>query len=127
MIASTEAGIIIGTESWLNSNINSSEVFPPHFKSYRHDCQDGSQGGGVFLLLSDTYTSDEPAELNPPGEYEVVWCKIKVKGDRDLYVGAFYKPPFKTAPEYLDMLTSAFSGYPGVRTYGWAVTLTLQT
>jgi hypothetical protein len=39
MIASTQADIVIGSESWLDSSVSSSEVFPPQFKSYRRDRQ----------------------------------------------------------------------------------------
>ena len=34
---STNAEIIIGTESWLNETIDNREIFPPYFKVFRKD------------------------------------------------------------------------------------------
>ena len=63
MIESTQADIVIGTESWLDDSIKSSEIFPSNFRSYRRDCSTGARGGGVFLLVSDKFQSNEPEEL----------------------------------------------------------------
>ena len=40
--------IIFGTESWLNSNIESNEIFPNGYKIFRKDRPDDYHGGGVF-------------------------------------------------------------------------------
>ncbi|KAH3819928.1 hypothetical protein DPMN_121672 [Dreissena polymorpha] len=61
----------------------------PECKSYRRDRQNNAEGGGVFLLVSNKYASDEPAGVNPPDDCEVVWCKIKVKGALDWLGGDF--------------------------------------
>jgi len=111
MISSTQAGIVIGTESWLNNNINSSEVFPPNFKAYRRDRQKG-HGGGVFILVADKYTSEEPEELSLNEDCEAVWSRVKIKGAQDLCIGSFYKPPSKTDPHYLDLLQSVLTRIP---------------
>ena len=63
MIDSTQADIIIGTESWLDGSIKSSEGFPSDFNAYQRDRNMGTQGGGVFLLVSEQYQSNEPEEL----------------------------------------------------------------
>ena len=111
MIESTQADIVIGTESWLDGSIRSSEVFPSNFRPYRRDRSTGAQGGGVFLLVSDKFQSNEPEELQSD-HCEVVWSRIKIKGVQDLYVGAFYRPPSATEPEYLDHLSSCLSRIP---------------
>ena len=74
MIESTQADIVIGSESWLDPSISSSEVFPPNFTSFRNDRS--GKGGGVFLLVSNKYDSQEPEELKAGDECEVVWAKI---------------------------------------------------
>ena len=51
IIESTQADIVIGTESWLNPSIKSQEVFPSDFNCYRKDRSTG-EGGGVFILVS---------------------------------------------------------------------------
>ena len=51
IIESTQADIVIGTESWLNPSIKPQEVFPSDFNCYRKDRSTG-EGGGVFILVS---------------------------------------------------------------------------
>ena len=110
MIDSTQADIIIGTESWLDGSIKSSEVFPSNFKAYRRDRTTGIHGG-VFVLVSEQYQSNEPEELKTDN-CEVVWSKIKIKGVQDLYVGAFYKPPKTTDPAYRVGKKYRYAGIP---------------
>ncbi|XP_052788794.1 uncharacterized protein LOC128223557 [Mya arenaria] len=112
MITASQADIIIGTESWLDESICSAEVFPPNFTPYRRDRSTGSQGGGVFILVSNKYTSDSPVELTDESNIEMVWCRLKVIGSRHLYIGAFYKPPSTSDPEYLECLANTLSRIP---------------
>ena len=52
LISSLQADIIIiGSETWLNSGVKSSEIFPDNFKSYWRDIPNGA-GAGVFLPVS---------------------------------------------------------------------------
>ena len=51
IIESTQADIVIGTESWLTPSIKSPEVLPSYFNCYRKDSSTG-EGGGVFILVS---------------------------------------------------------------------------
>ena len=80
--------IICGTESWLNSNIKSSEVFPTNFTVYRKDRS--RLGGGVFLLIRNELISTEEKDLT--AECESVWARIKLQNSKDLIVGSFYMP-----------------------------------
>ena len=107
---------MIGSESWLNPSISSSEVFPGNYISYRND-RSNKEGGGVFLLISDIYVSHEPEELKAGNDCELVWAKMKIKGTNDLYIGSFYKPPDKDRPDkdrpdYLDQLQKYMSIIP---------------
>jgi len=86
MISSTQADIILGTESWLDESVKSAEVFPHNFKPYRRDRKTGKQGGGDFILVSTNLESEEPTELTVDEELEVVWSKIKIKGSQHLYL-----------------------------------------
>ena len=61
MVTATNANIIIGNESWLDSTINSNEVFPNGFKVFRKDRN--KQGGGVFILIADNLECDEVTTL----------------------------------------------------------------
>ncbi|XP_071476520.1 uncharacterized protein [Diadema antillarum] len=49
LIESTEPSIIIGTETWLNSSVYTSEIFPPNYNVVRKDRQDGY--GGVLIAV----------------------------------------------------------------------------
>jgi len=62
LIQAVQPDIIIGNESWLHDNIQSSEVFPADYNIYRKDRKSDAHGG-VFMLVSNKYLSSEPAEL----------------------------------------------------------------
>ena len=71
---STNAEIIIGTESWLNETIDSREIFPPNFKVFRKDrCE--RTGGGVFIAVDCSL--DSHIIKNPPDSTESVWCCMR--------------------------------------------------
>jgi hypothetical protein len=78
MLETTRADVIIGSESWLNPEIASSEVFPPGFNVYRRDRPRGT-GGGVFILVSDNLDSREPEEMKvtTDTDCELVWAATR--------------------------------------------------
>ena len=65
-IESTEPDIILGTESWLSSDIHDSECFQSGYSVYRKDRN--CHGGGVFILVRSTITSTEVVEIEPKAE-----------------------------------------------------------
>ena len=89
---------VCATESWLHgvkpggaidkNAILSSEIFPSHYKAYRNDRS--SLGGGVFILAREDILSVEEPEYVTNCELE--WVKIKIQGNKDLHIGAFYMP-----------------------------------
>jgi hypothetical protein len=97
---STKPDIIIGNESWLHKDIQSTEVFPSGYIPYRNDRKTDAHGG-VFILVSEKYLSSEPSELKSEETSEQLWIKLQIKGSPDLYIGSFYKPPKITDEEYL--------------------------
>ena len=107
MITSLQADIIIGSESWLNPSIKSSEVFLDGFNCYPRD-RPGGTGGGVFLLVSKQFDSSEPEDLNVDNntDCEMVWAKVKIQGSADLYIGSIYRPSDNGDQEYLQHLHS---------------------
>ena len=113
LVSSLKADVVIGSESWLNSSIKSSEVFPDGFDAYRRDRHDG-RSGVVFLLVSQHYESRQPEELTVGSnvDCEAVWVKVKVQGSSDHYIGSFYRPPDKTNPKYLQELQSIMRHIP---------------
>ena len=111
IIESTQAEIVIGTESWLKRSIKSPDVLPSYFNCYRKDRSSG-EGGSVFILDSKKYESEEPEELKVDNNCELVWTKIKVRGSKDIYVGSFYRPPNNIDAEYLGTLESYLARIP---------------
>jgi hypothetical protein len=59
---STKPDILIGNESWLHKDIQSTEVFTSRYIPYRNDRKTYAHGG-VFILVSEKYLSSEPSEL----------------------------------------------------------------
>ena len=53
LIDSADPCVIIGTETWLNSRIHSSEIFPINYEVIRHDREDGY--AGVLLVIRKDY------------------------------------------------------------------------
>ena len=37
---------------------------------------------GVFLLVSDKYESEEPEEMKVDNDCELIWAKLKIKGQK---------------------------------------------
>jgi hypothetical protein len=60
--------IIIGTETWLNSNIHSSELFSPSYSVYRKDGY-----SGVLLAIRSDLVS-EHLEVETSTE-SIIWIK----------------------------------------------------
>ena len=89
LIQSVDVDIIIGTESWLNSSIKSSEIFPSNMNIFRKD-REGSKGGGVFIAVSDKYIVSHQPQLET--ECELLWIKLETTGNKSTYIGAFYRP-----------------------------------
>jgi len=96
LVETSKPDIMIGTESWLSNDIQSTEIFPSGFTSYRKDRKTDSHGG-IFILVSGKYLSSEPTDDSS----EQLWVKLQVKGTPDLYIGSFYKPPKITDDECL--------------------------
>jgi hypothetical protein len=111
IIESTQADIVIGTESWLTPSIKSPEVLPSDFNCYRKDSSTG-EGGGVFILVSKKYESEEPEELKVDNNCDFAWTKIKVGGSKDIYVGSFYRLPNNIDAEYIGTLESYLARIP---------------
>ena len=82
--------MIVGTESWLNPSVKSSEIFAPQFEVFRQDRSDGY--GGVFLACSKMYNWESFGFTNSYNNVEVVACKLKLNHHL-LIILAVYRPP----------------------------------
>jgi hypothetical protein len=89
LIGSTDADVVIGTESWLSNEIADTEIFPKSYAIYRKD-RTARTGGGVFIAVKDEFVSR--AEIFPDNDLESVWCSIKCSTKR-IFICSYYRPP----------------------------------
>ena len=80
--------VIIGSESWLNPSISSSEIFPPKFMVFRKDREDGY--GSVFLACTRDFAWQELALQT---SCEAVACKTVLNNHQSLIIISIYRPP----------------------------------
>ena len=101
LIESSEPKIILGTETWLNKNISSSEIFSPDFSVHRKDRED--EYGGVLIAVKSNL-QHEPIQCNDA--IEAKFIKITNVDKHCLIVGSVYRPP-NSSLEYMEALCSA--------------------
>ena len=84
--------IVVGTESWLTSKHIDSEFFPKSlgFTLFRQVREADTRGGGVFILVTDTFFATEQKQLKT--NCETNWVKIDMIMSKPLYVAAYYRP-----------------------------------
>ena len=82
--------ILAGTESWLNENISSSEIFPDSYIVHRKDRQTGP-GGGVFQANRDDLIVTHRTDLDT--DCEIIWTQTQLAGKKPLMIGTYYRPP----------------------------------
>ena len=78
---------MIGTETWLDSNIKDSEIFPSGYKLHRKDRT--TNGGGVLIAIKEEYNSEDVPELDT--SCEIIWARIKLIGNGNVYVCSYYR------------------------------------
>ncbi|KAL8615260.1 hypothetical protein ACOMHN_051752 [Nucella lapillus] len=104
LLQSLRPDVLIGTETWLDQDIASSELFPPEYKIYRRDRN--RNGGGVLIAVLKTLVTTEEPDLCPHIPCEILWIKIKMKNRRDLLIGSYYRPDDGDEPSQLRMAES---------------------
>ena len=80
--------IIIATETWLDNTITNNELEMPHHTVYRRDRSTGP-GGGVLIAVASNIRS---SLIKTATTSEILWVKLSCHGQRDLLIGAFYRP-----------------------------------
>ena len=88
LVDSTKPDIIVATETWLDSNIKNSEILPEDYEVFRKDMN--RNGGGVLIAVRKELDCYEVPEFQE--DCELVWARIKLRGQRTLYICAFYRP-----------------------------------
>ena len=94
LLDTTKPDVIIGTETWLDSSISSSEYFPANrYTVYRRDIPPNSKGqshGGVLIAINSEFYSTEINSLQT--DCEIVWVELTSQNSRKLLLSSFYRP-----------------------------------
>lgn len=94
--------IIVLIETWLNKNIQSSELFDPKewivFRCDKADVGDNRRDGGVLIAIRAHYMVTRVNVVND-SHIEQVWTELKFI-DRSLFLGATYLPPSSSEETY---------------------------
>jgi hypothetical protein len=95
--------IIIGTESHLSPEVNSSEIFPPDFHVYRNDrdCH-----GGTLIAIRKVYNAIRRTDLE--SDCEIIWTEVFTSNKQSTLIGSFYRPP-SSPPSIMDSLEESLS------------------
>ena len=110
IIDSAKPDIIIGTVTWLDNTIQSTEFFPTDmFNVFRKDRPPNNKNkshGGVLLAMTKACISPEVKELQT--NCKIVWAEIYITGTKTILVGSYYRPPPDegTSLEQLEILLS---------------------
>ena len=106
IINTAKPDILIFTETWLNSNISSSEILPPglQYELFRRDRSDGY--GGVAVAVSRSF---DAKHLHTAEDCEALFVELDVTTNKrqkeSLIVGAVYRPP-SSRDDYMESLCS---------------------
>ena len=99
--------IVLGNESWLMSDINSSEIFPESYKVYRKDRDNNSRGGGVFQAVKNDLIMTHRSEWD--SDCEIIWTQCQLAGIRtakSIYFGSYYRPNISDTESLEELNTS---------------------
>lgn len=119
--------IILGTETWLNSDVPSELLLDSDFSIYRKD-RTHRRGGGVLIAIKGL----ESAAVTVTTNLELLWVEIKISFQK-FVLGVCYRPPnsgrdfvdelgtsleevFLTYPDNIIILAGDFN-FPGIN---WA-------
>ena len=104
LIDSADPTIIIGTETWLNSSIHNTEIFPSAYDVIRKDRSDDY--GGVLLAIKKDFIYDR-VEIDSSAE--CVFAKFTMAKDKTLIVGSMHRPTDNDV-QYMETLCSCAEG-----------------
>ncbi|XP_055589243.1 uncharacterized protein LOC129741528 [Uranotaenia lowii] len=106
-VSDPEYDVIVLTETWLNDEITSVQLFGHHYNVYRRD-RDPTitglrRGGGVLVAVSNRFTSFPVTVVNETElNVEHLWVAIETN-QRKIYIGVVYLSPDDASdPSILD-------------------------
>ena len=90
LVDTSDPDIIFGTETWLNNNITSSEIFPSDMNYYvvRKEGEDGY--GGVLIAITKNFIFEA---ITVKQKVQCQFLKIQLSNSKSLLIGCIYRPP----------------------------------
>ena len=90
--------IIIGTETWLLSGVENSELLLDDYDIYRRN-RDG-RGGGVLIAIKKNLNR---REISKSTTSEVIFCSLDLSDGKQLVIGAVYRPCSYTLDQCIEI------------------------
>ena len=100
-------GIVMITETYLDSTIATSEIFPSNYTVYRLDRN--RHGGGVLIAVLEAFNSFACPQFTRP-DIELLWIQLLVTS-KPIMFGVSYRPP-SSPDSYLMELQHSLSLLP---------------
>ncbi|KAK6178593.1 hypothetical protein SNE40_013347 [Patella caerulea] len=99
MIDSTDPDIILGTETWLDGNVESTEFLPDRmgYKVARKDRPTDPHGGVLIAAKNEILMTDIKTYSS-----EMISATLSLDKGKKVLVAVFYRPPDKTDQLYLE-------------------------
>ena len=76
---------ILGTESWLDKDNTTSEIFSPEYQVLCRDRNSKARGGGVFIAVKKHYDMTLLPDLQT--DCEILWAKVQISASKSLTLG----------------------------------------
>ena len=105
LITEHNPNTICGTESHLNADYHTAEVFPPDFNVTRKE-RPAAGDGGVFIAAHSKYLAT--CESSFDSDCEIVWMKMNIQGVKPLNISCYYRPSDSNASNVYELSNSLY-------------------
>ena len=113
IVCCNEVDIVVLTETWLNSQVKSTEILNESFTIYRRDrdpdCE-STRGGGVLIAVNNVFSSNlvYNSEVN-----EIIAVELTSTKQTNILFVACYRPPGSDATQFNNDMYSFLLTYSG--------------
>ncbi|XP_053380036.1 uncharacterized protein LOC128548696 [Mercenaria mercenaria] len=105
LVESARPDVILGTETWLSKDVNSSEIFDESlgFDVYRNDRADNTHGRVLIAVKKELNVTDVKCSKT----VELISGSIQTKSKKIVF-SSYYRPPGRTDEAYLESSRTGF-------------------
>ena len=82
---------ILGTETWLDKDTTTSEIFRSEYQVLCEDRNSKARGGGAFIAVRKYYDMTLLPDLET--NREILLATVQISASKSLTLGCFYRPP----------------------------------